>query len=216
MAKKKPKSEVSNSLVDAPVLTAQQKEQLAKEKKAQQRAEKKEYYKTIAAEAKAAAMPAKDAKEATTAVLVLIGVVVLICVLLLALQWRNNGYEALEGSTYYLDGSSLPDMDEEGMTGVITEAYYTNNGGMRVFLRLGNGMQYAQHPTKIQLKLLNEKDEVIAHAATDKVHEDFYVVAGGYDSYELFIPEKYVEIKSDPLSTISYELTIESEKREFD
>ncbi len=196
---------------DEPVLTAQQKREIARQEKAARKAERKEQLRQLRAEAKDRVVPKNESKQMTIILLVMIGIIVLAVVFLAAGQASSAGMAAKEGMTYFINNAETAEMGEEGISGVITEAYYTKNGGLYVHLSFANAEGTTQHPTRIHVKLMNGSDEVIASAATEDVHEDYYLVAGGYKTYELFIPKKYVQIPDDPLSEISYEITVESE-----
>lgn len=201
----------STILGDVPVLTAQQRKQLAAEQKAARRAEKKAQLQAMGAEAKARVTPTTDTKQMTIILLVMIAVIVIAVAFLVIGQAGAGGMSAKEGMTYFINNAETAEMGEEGISGVITQAYYTKNGGIYIYLSFANAEATTQHPTRIHVKLMNGNDEVIASAATEDVHEDYYLVAGGRKAYELFIPKKYVQIPDDPLSEISYEITVDSE-----
>ncbi len=203
----------ANSILgDAPVLTAQQKAEIERQGKAARRAEKKEQIKQLRDEAKKRLTSDSDSKQMTIIVLVMIGILVIAAVFLSVSQAAVGGMDAKEGMTYFLDNMAIAEMSDKGISAAITEAYYTKNGGMYVHFNFANAEDTSQHPTHIYVKLLNGDDEVIASASTNKVNKDYYVIRRGYNTYELFIPEKYVQIADDPLSEISYEVTVESEE----
>lgn len=203
--------QASSILGDTPVLTAQQREQLKKEEKAAKKAQKKEEMRQLRAEAKERVVSKNESKQMTIILLVMISIMVLAVALLASGQASVGGMEAKEGMTYYLDNTQLAEMGDSGISGAVTEVYYTKNGGLHVSLNFANAESTTQHPTKISVKLMNGSDEVIASASVSEIHEDYYIVAGGRNTYEMFIPKKYVTIPDDSLSVISADIVVEYE-----
>ena len=211
MAKKKtknPSSSETPSLADAPVLTAQQRAQQAKEEKEAKKAEKQQLRQELYAEAKT--RMGGGSRGMTVALTVLIGVIVLGCALLLTLQ-VGGGWRAKENVTYFLDNAALPEIGDSGMSACVNEVYYTANGGMCVRITFGNGEPTTQHPVKVKITLRNGADELIAEGTTTSVPEKYFVVAGGQKEYTLRLKKDCVKIADDPLSEISYEISIDSE-----
>lgn len=214
MAKKSPvpkKQDAVSAFADAPVLTAQEKAKLAQEAKTAHRAEKREWMRQMKAAAKATVKSDSDPRQMTVILVVILAIIVLFVGAMVFSQVKRNGWEPEEGRTYFLDQADLPEIVTDQVDSVINEVYYTRNGGLYVQMNFGNGYSTARHPTRIQVKLMNGKNEVIAFAANDQVHEDYYIIEGGYKQYELYIPKKFVEIADDPLSEISYEITVDTE-----
>lgn len=201
----------SSILGDTPVLTMQQRLEQEKQKKAAEKAAKKELARQMRAEAKTRATVGSDAKSMTVMIAVMV-VLLVAAVLWMALGQNKSGMQAKEGMTYFMDNTLVAEMGEEGIQGVITEAYYTNNGGIYVNMNFSNAEPTSQHPTRIHLKLMNGEEQVIAEATVNDVRDDFYMVSGGHGTYGMFIPEKFVKIADDSLYEICYEITVDSEE----
>ena len=201
-------------LGDAPVLTAQERERLKREEKEQKKAEKRAQLKELREEAKSRVSVSSEKKQMNIILTVMVGIVMLILIATILGQTGKQNradVEAREGSTYYIDNSQLAEMGDEGITGAITEVYYTESDGLRIFLNFANAEETTQHPTRIQIKLMNGKGDVITNAVSNNVHKDYYIVGGGRKTYELFVPKDLVKIPDDSLSEISYEITVDCE-----
>ncbi len=216
MAKKKPQN-ISDSLSDSilfsdqPAMTAQERQALAREQKRQKREEKREQNRQLRAALRERITPSTESRKATVILLALIGALVLFAIAVLVLQLGvGSGQEPKEGLTYYVNTGDLPEMDENGISASISEVYYTQNGGVQVYLTLANGKATPQHPIRIQVKIMNAEEEVIVAASHEEIPENFYVIDNGYESYQLYIPKKFVEISDDPLSGIMYDVIVDS------
>ncbi len=218
MAKKSPKH--SQDLLpedsifsDQPARTAQERQALEKQEKRAKKEEKRQQNRELRAALRAQVTPSRDTRRATAILLGLIGVVVLVVVLLLALQiGTSHGRDIKEGSSYYVNTGDLPEAGEEGISASINEVHYTENGGMYLYLTFLNVEATPQHPVRIQVKLLSEAGEVIAAASHSAIPKSYYVTDHGYESYELYIPKKYVQIADDPLTSFTYDVLVNSEE----
>ncbi len=213
MAKKTPKN-VPDTLVDSimfsegPALTAQERQALAREQKRAKREEKRQKNRELFAALWERIAPSSESRKATLILLSLILIVVLFAVVILALQLSPGGQEMKPGSNYYVNTGDLPSMEEDSFAS-INEIYYTQNGGVQVYLTLANPYLTAQRPVRIQVKIMNGEDKVIAAASHDSIPENFFIVEQGYEAYQLFIPKKYVEIADDPLTSIKYDVIVD-------
>ena len=202
-------------LGDAPVLTVQQREQLKKDEKQKRKDAKKSELKELGEAAKERVAVSSEKKQMNVILTVMIGIMVLVMVALVLGQSSKGqnraDAEMREDATYYLDNSQLAEMGDEGITAAITEVFYTKSDGLRIVMNFANAEGTTQHPTRIQVKLMNGKNEVITNAVTTSIHDDYYVVGGGRKTYELFVPKEYLKIHDDPLSEISYEITVDCE-----
>lgn len=206
--RKAAEKEELSTIFGGPALTMQERDALKKKEKEEKKAQLLEQRRKAKEAAKQAINP-KDRKQATVLIAVLLAFV-LIGAAMLVLGNGNIGREAKLGVTYFIDEAAIPEKADDGLTAVITQAYYTKNGGMHVDLSFANGMTMAQHPTRIHLKLMNGDGAVITEAVATNIPKGYYVIFDGYNSYELFIPKKYVKIPNDSLEKISYEITIDS------
>ncbi len=211
MSKKKRKAvEPSSTIFEGPALTMQQREQLKKQEKAEKRAAMREARRRLQEEKRQ--KPPVDPKERRQ-VIVLIAILVGLVALGMAIMFISNGTFGRGpkiGRTYYIDQTLLPEKSADGVTAEINQAYYTKNGGIHIDLSFANGMNVSQHPVTIRIKLMNGDGDIITDATTGNIPSDYYVVVDGYNSYDVFIPKKFIRIPDDPLSTISYEITVES------
>lgn len=192
---------------DAP-LTAQQRAAQKREEKSRQKAEKHAARTAIWSELKER-LVGRD--KLSLLLTVLIVAIVIVMIVVLFSQIGGGGWDPIPDRTYYVDNVDVPEMPESGVGGMISEAYYTENGGMFVLLNFANAENTTQHPTRIRLKIQNEKGEVIASCVTDKTPPKYFIIAGGYKEYKLKMPAECIKIADDPLTTLDYELIVESE-----
>mgnify|MGYP000009435940 FL=1 len=191
-------------------LTAQQRAEQAKAEKAAQRAQKRAERAAMRQE-----MRNQFGDNSRIFRFVCIGLLVLV-VAVAALVLVNNlgpdGWDEKEGVTYYLNSADLPDMPDDGIAAVANEVCYAENGGLLVHLTFANGEGTTQHPTKITLIIRNDNDELITAATASTIPENYFINSGGYKTFDLRVPKEYVKIADDPLSTLSFEITVESEE----
>ena len=95
---------------------------------------------------------------------------------------------------------------------VITEAYYTNDGGMMLKLKLSNGTAVNRRLQTLDITLKNEDDEEITMAATDQFDQSFYVPAGGYGTMDFYVSSEYLKKSDDDLDKLTYEISITSDE----
>lgn len=213
MAKKTPKNvpeTTADSILfsDRPAMTAQERQALAREQKQAKKEEKRAKNRELLAGMWEQIAPSAESRKATMILISLILAVIVIAVVLLALQMAPAGQEIKPGSNYYVNTGDLPEMTEDSYAS-INEIYYTQNGGVQVYLTLGNPHLTAQHPVRIQVKIMNGEDKVIAAASHDSIPENFFIVEQGYEAYQLYIPKKFVQIADDPLTSIKYNVIVD-------
>ncbi len=119
-----------------------------------------------------------------------------------------------DGSGHFQRQGAMPELSEEGVKCVISEAYYTNDGGLTLKLKLSNGADANRRLLTLDVTLKNEDDEVIAVAATDQIDKSFYVPAGGYGDMTFYISAEYLKITDDDLDSLTYEISTTSERIE--
>lgn len=100
-----------------------------------------------------------------------------------------------------------PEMSTEGIKGVITEAYYTNDKRLALILTLSNGLSTRQYLTSIDVTVKNEDGKIIASGSTDTAKEDFSIKPLGTGTFTFYISPKYVQIPNDDLGQLSYVIT---------
>ena len=97
-------------------------------------------------------------------------------------------------------------MSEEGIKGVVREAYYTKDGHMAVVMQLSNGLNTNHYLTFIEVELRNAEGELIASGRTDQIPDGFVLEPMGTAPFTLYISPEYVEISDDDLSQLTYEI----------
>jgi hypothetical protein len=216
MARKRKQTEtetISTIFGENAAITAQEREALAKKLKAEKRAQQKEKRRAMRREIIDRLLPSESRKSVLIACGV-IGVLLIGIAVAIIVDIRNNNWEALEGRTYYVDYSEVPEEVEGKVTGVVNEVYYTQNGGLYVYFNFYNGRNTPQRPAKVHFRLYNEKEQVIAATSTTDIEQDYYILSGNLKGWEMFIPKKFVQIPDDSLEIIMYDLEIESETHE--
>lgn len=191
-------------------LTAQQRAEIAREEKKQQRSLRRAERAQLRSSMRARLM---DENRAFRFVCfgILVFVVVLAAVVLLA-NLSSDGWDEKLGVTYYLNSADVPDMPEKGISAVINEVCYAENGGLLVSLTFANGEATTQHPVSMQLKICNGDDEILTDTSVSTFPEKYFINSGGYKDFDIRIPKKYVRLADDSLETISYEVTVTSEE----
>lgn len=115
--------------------------------------------------------------------------------------------EPKEGLTYFLAEATEPEKSEKELTALITEAYYTNDGSLAVFLCFANGMDHDQDLQSVNVTIRNDEEEVVAGGYSDNF--ELVVPQDGTAQLTLYIAPEHVKIKSDSLNTISYDISTE-------
>ncbi len=218
MAKKSRKEQerqgevVSSILNDSP-LTAQERRELELQTKADLKAERKAQRQELKAAMKESLGITNDRKQMTIILLVMIAFLVIVAIVLSVGGAGVAGKQPMEGRTYYIDQTALPERQDGYITASLNEVYYTQNGGLMVKMTLANDKPYTQCLTYIGVDLYNGDDQLIASGATDNIAKDYFITDAGSNTYELFIPKEYVKIADDSLETLWMEFTVESENR---
>ena len=107
---------------------------------------------------------------------------------------------------YFTRLEDEPEMSEEGIKGVVREAYYTKDGHMAVVLQLSNGLNTNHYLTFIEVELYNADGELIASGKTDQIPEDFYIQPMSTAPFTFYISPEYVELPDDDLQQLTYEI----------
>lgn len=150
----------------------------------------------------------KDPGTRITAIAILVMVIVIVggIVLMVVNNVSASAYEKADSSASFYSEEN-PELSADGIKGVITEAYYTNNGSLAVLLTLSNGLNADHYLTELTVKVENENGEVIADGYTDTIPEDFFIKPQGYNTFLLYIKPEHVKIKNDDLNSLSYEIS---------
>ena len=119
-----------------------------------------------------------------------------------------------EGMTFFLAEEEKAEKSKEEVTTIISQACYTNDGSLAIYFAFANGMDKTQHLNSIEVKIHNAKDELVASGFSDAISDDFVIPKDGDANLLLYISPEYVKIKDDPLSTITYDITIDYQPAE--
>jgi len=189
------------------------------EVRAEEKARKKAEREAMAAVAKARRQAAKEGPKSqrkdVLTVSIVLGVIVLLCVGALALQFfhaaEEENFQRDEAfDTYFYDGDAKPELTNDGLTAAVTQAYYTNGGHLCVQMVLGNGTDEERLMTEIEVSIINEAEETIASGYAEVSNSMVLVPAGGTIEYTFYIAPQHVSIHDDPLTTIGYTIDITS------
>ena len=118
----------------------------------------------------------------------------------------GNGKEKAADSGYFVRPNDEPEMSEEGIKGVVREAYFTRDGHMAVLMRLSNGLPTRHYLTALQIKIYNEDGETVASGYTETIPEDFVLEPNGVADFLLYISPEYVFLPEDDLNSLTYEI----------
>ncbi len=188
------------------------------EVKADEKARKAKERAALKAEAAARRQAAKESgvkNREMVPVFIVCGIIVVLCVVLLVIQfnraddsvaWERN--EALgEGFSYV---EVAPTLSEEDITYNLVEAYYTNNGHLRLRMILGNGDQYPSELSQLKVDLWNEDtaaDESYSAGGVIVAEEGAVIIpAEGTTEYVCYIAPEHLSIKDDPLAYLHSEM----------
>lgn len=188
------------------------REQIKTEEKARKKAEREAMRRELEARRAAASTQEKPQhKEILTVVLVL---VVIIALGAGALIWQFHRTAQAEKfmqddtrATHFVVSDATPEMVADGVKAAIAEAYYTKGGYVYVRLVLGNGTNYNQELTAIDVTLYNEADQQVAGGRREETAA-VVIAAGGTAEYEFYISPEHVQITDDPLTTLGYTVNV--------
>ena len=99
-----------------------------------------------------------------------------------------------------------PEKKENDLQSGITQLYYSKENGLNVEVTFVSGLARNTEINRISLVLKNEKDEVIASAATDI--KGVKVNAGETKTHMLYLEPQLVKLTNDPLEKITYEIQV--------
>lgn len=112
--------------------------------------------------------------------------------------------------TAFRSESNIPALSDEGVKGLLKEAYYTVDGDLAVTLNLSNGTASKHKLAKVGIRIFNGDDETVAQQTIDQFDPECYVEAGGYGEVYFLINKEYVVLSNDPLSELGTTLEIGS------
>lgn len=101
-----------------------------------------------------------------------------------------------------------PEISPDGVKGAVTQAYYTNDGHMAIRLSLSNGMGAAQQMRSIEIKVANGDGVPIAAGYAEAVEDGVVLPPDEFTPFLLYIAPDQIQITDDPLTTLSFEITV--------
>lgn len=151
----------------------------------------------------------KDTRTLVIALIVLGVVIVGGIVLMIVNQTKGYAKEDAGGAHFYSDEE--PELSEEGIKGVITEAYFTNDGSLALLLTLSNGLEEDHYLKSLEVIVQNEDDEKVATGYTDDIPDGYFVKPMGYNTFMFYIDKQYVQLPEDDLDNLYYEINTTGE-----
>ncbi len=190
------------------------REQIKAEEKARKQAEREALRREMAARRAAAHTQDGTASrrfDVWSVVIVLVAIVALGAGAL-ALQFsrsaKNERFERDDTrASYFRVADAQPDMEEDGVTAAVSEAYYTKGGYLCVQLVLGNGAAEDMLLTAIEVTLVNGEDQQIAGGYAE-IPGDIVIPSQGTDTYTFYISPEHITLKEDPLTTLGYTVNV--------
>lgn len=218
MADKNKNSKISGFVdtdVESPEIFGRSKsrEELALEKKEAKRIAREKLAANQAAVRAARKEEMKKHRSDIIVLSVLAAIVLAVLVIVLAVSLIRGAeaekFDQVEGRSYFIQSAASPDMEEDRLTAVVTEVYYTRGGYLCIKMKLGNGSDEDKGVNALTVSVSNADKKLIASGYSDAISDDYIVKAGDYNEYVFYVSPEYVEIKDDPLTTIYYSVTIE-------
>lgn len=204
--------ESQNLQEESSVFTPSKSPEELKAEKLEEAKRQKELTKKLKQEAREMRKSApKESNTIVRVMLVILGVIVVLCGIALFWQLRPDPKEMKEGSPHFQNLDEVAEMSEEGIKGVITEAYYTNDKHLCVKLNLSNGLNTKHYLKSLEVKITNEDNQVIAAGATNNIEKGFYVAANDYATFTFYISPEFVKLPNDDLDTLNYDITTTGE-----
>ncbi len=112
--------------------------------------------------------------------------------------------------TAFYNAGNVPELSEEGVKGLLKQAYYTVDGDLAVVLNLSNGTASEQQVVRINATVFNDKQETVAQQTIDRFDPACYVGALRHGEIYFVIDRQNVVLRNDPLSKLGVTLEIAS------
>lgn len=120
----------------------------------------------------------------------------------------DDGKGPRNGATVFQQPDAVPEISPDGVKGAVTQAYYTNDGHMAIRLSLSNGMGAAQQMRSIEIKVANGDGVPIAAGYAEAVEDGVVLPPDEFTPFLLYIAPDQIQITDDPLTTLSFEITV--------
>lgn len=174
------------------------REQVRAEEKQRRKEERKELKEELLRQRKAAkeegATPLRR-KDVLIVSLVLAGLL-LLCVVALANSFskakKGAEWQRDESRGHFLDENAAPDMSGEEPTFTVREAYFTNNGYLRIEILFGNGTDDVLSITDLDVQVHNTATNTQIAGGKSKLDEPVVVRVADITSYVFYISPKHV------------------------
>ncbi len=112
--------------------------------------------------------------------------------------------------TGFYNAGNVPELSDEGVKGLLKQAYYTVDGDLAVVLNLSNGTISEQQVVRINATVFNDKHETVAQQTIDRFEPACYVSALSHGEIYFVIDRQNVVLRNDPLSKLGVTLEISS------
>ena len=122
----------------------------------------------------------------------------------------DDGKGPRNGATVFQQPDAVPEISPDGVKGAVTQAYYTNDGHMAIRLSLSNGMGAAQQMRSIEIKVANGDGVPIAAGYAEAVEDGVVLPPDEFTPFLLYIAPDQIQITDDPLTTLSFEITVKT------
>ena len=120
----------------------------------------------------------------------------------------DDGKGPRNGATVFQQPDAVPQISPDGVKSAVTQAYYTNDGHMAIRLSLSNGMGAAQQMRSIEIKVANGDGVPIAAGYAEAVEDGVVLPPDEFTPFLLYIAPDQIQITDDPLTTLSFEITV--------
>ena len=120
----------------------------------------------------------------------------------------DDGKGPRNGATVFQQPDAVPEISPDGVKGAVTQAYYTNDGHMAIRPSLSNGMGAAQQMRSIEIKVANGDGVPIAAGYAEAVEDGVVLPPDEFTPFLLYIAPDQIQITDDPLTTLSFEITV--------
>ena len=111
---------------------------------------------------------------------------------------------------YFLSEQNIPGRSNQGVKGLLKEAYFTTDGNLAVTLNLSNGTPKDMEVTNVGIRIFNDKDQTVAQdkLTVDDFQIEYVVKANGYGEMYFEIDKAHVVKADDPLKVLGTTLEI--------
>ena len=120
----------------------------------------------------------------------------------------DDGKGPRNGATVFQQPDAVPEISPDGVKSAVTQAYYTHDGHMAIRLSLSNGMGAAQQMRSIEIKVANGDGVPIAAGYAEAVEDGVVLPPDEFTPFLLYIAPDQIQITDDPLTTLSFEITV--------